>query len=284
MKNLLLIATLFFAGWIYGQDEALIDAIVAEGKALYQTEMASWHGTDLFLERFPAKRDQIGGYFSYADGDVTKCVFFDRQPTPAILAVIGFDSAFSTETATIDSLQASFSPTEQSLYEIRKVALAELQADTLFVTYKNTSLNLIPIIWNGTKKVYVVTGPKISGVVVFGNDYLITFDNDNHVQSKKTLHKNIIPINYSEEPGADNSAGAVHSHLPETGEYMTVTDICTLMLYAKYANWNQHMVISKHYINIWNCNANTLVVITRKAFEKIAKDQEKRGKKHPKKE
>ncbi|MEZ4772703.1 MAG: hypothetical protein R3D00_05915 [Bacteroidia bacterium] len=43
--------------------------IVAEGKLLYKSEMASWYGTDLFLEKYN-NRDHIGGYFSYTDESV----------------------------------------------------------------------------------------------------------------------------------------------------------------------------------------------------------------------
>ena len=38
----------------FGQDkiEKATSAIVAEGKQLYKSEMASWYGTDIFLEKF----------------------------------------------------------------------------------------------------------------------------------------------------------------------------------------------------------------------------------------
>ena len=35
---------------IHAQKQADTDAIVAEGKRLYQSEMASWYGTDIFIE------------------------------------------------------------------------------------------------------------------------------------------------------------------------------------------------------------------------------------------
>ena len=49
--------------------------IVAEGKLLYRSEMASWYGTDLFLEKYKS-RENIGGYFSYLANDVPTCIFF----------------------------------------------------------------------------------------------------------------------------------------------------------------------------------------------------------------
>jgi len=107
-----------------------------------------------------------------------------------------------------------------------------------------------------------LTGPQQNGVVIFGNDYLLMFDNENNLISKKQLHKNIIPINYGgkEEEGKEIE-GTIHSHLPETGDFITATDICTLMLYEKFAKWKQHNVVSKNYLNIWNCLTDQLVVL-----------------------
>lgn len=45
----------------------------------------------------------------------------------------------------------------------------------------------------------------------------------------------------------------IHSHLPETGDYITATDICTLMLYEKAAKWKSHNVVSEKFLNIWDC-------------------------------
>lgn len=69
--------------------------------------------------------------------------------------------------------------------------------------------------------------------------------------------------------------GGAHTHLPETGEFMTATDICTLMLYAKFAGWEQHFVVSAHYMNIWDCKNNRLVAITKEAMDKINAHQKK---------
>lgn len=263
---------------VFAQKNEQEQAIVDEGKALYKTEMASWYGTDLFLEQFPGKRDKIGGYLSYSEADLTHCIFFDRGETPQILATISFDSTFAIATAQVDTLRTSLSETESALYTIRQLALAELNTDTLFKTYKNTNLNLIPLIWKGEKKVYVLTGPKVNGVVIFGNDYLLTFDKANKLTNKKCLHQNIIAVDYDSEADS-KQVSAVHSHLPATGDLITVTDICTLMLYGKYAGWESHMVVGEKSISIWNCENNSLAVISRDALEKTEKDQKKRKKK-----
>lgn len=60
---------------------------------------------------------------------------------------------------------------------------------------------------------------------------------------------------------------------------MTATDICTLMLYEKFAKWEQHLVMSEKYVNIWNCKSDQLTVIPREVFNKISMDPVKRNKK-----
>jgi hypothetical protein len=285
MKRILSIITLLKISILtYGQTDIdkLTKPIVDEGKRLYRSEMASWYGTDLFLEKF-TDREKIGGYFSYTENEISKCVFFSKSDTPKVIGTISFDRTYNLKTAITDLQERELTKNENDIFEIRQIALAIVQKDTLFKTYKNTNLNFIPLISNGEKKVYILTGPTQNGVVIFGNDYLLTFDNENKLITKKQLHKNIIPINYGgkEEEGKDVE-GAIHSHLPETGDFMTATDICTLMLYEKFAKWKQHTVVSKNYISIWNCETNELFAITTEVMEKINKDQEKRYKKDKK--
>ena len=253
--------------------------IVEEGKRLYKSEMASWYGTDLFLESYQDKAD-ISGYFSYTENGTSKCIFFSKDESPKVIGTISFDSTYNTKTANVDLTEREFTKYESDLYTIRKIALSEINSDTLFVRYKNSNLNLIPLINGDERKVYVLTGPKQTGVVIFGNDYLLVFDKDNNVISKKQLHKNIIPINYGgkEEEGKDIGI-TMHSHLPETGDFITATDICTLMLYEKFAKWKQHDVVSKNYFNLWDCSTDQLIVMPISAIEKIYKDQDSRRKK-----
>lgn len=276
----LALTTLNLFGQTTENPTAMAQPIVEEGKRLYRSEMASWYGTDLFLERYK-NRENIGGYFSYTEKDRSKCIFFSGADQPLVIGTITFDSTYSTETAVIDLTERAFAGPENDLFTIRGAALEAMYSDTIFRTYKNTNLNLIPLIYGEEKKVYVLTGPKESGVVIFGNDYLITFDTNNKLTGKKQLHRNIIPIHYGEE--GKESAGAMHSHLPETGDFITATDICTLMLYEKFAKWKQHSVISAKYMNLWDCLTDQLVVVPREIIDKINEDQEKPEKEQKKK-
>ena len=282
--NLTLLLTLVTA-CVFGQKDLATEtqSIVDEGKQLYKSEMASWYGTDLFLENYK-DRENIGGYFSYLQNNMATCVFFSNSLFPKGIGTIVFDSTYNVKTAKADLTERNFTQTENDLYQVRKIAFAELNtnADGFFKFYQNTNPNLIPLINGQGKKVYILTGPTQNGVVVFGNDYLLTFDKDNKLVSKKQLHKNIIPIEYGKKVAGNEVVGTMHSHLPETGEFITATDICTLMLYEKFAGWKTHNVVSEQYLNIWDCETNTLSVVPMKTLEKINKSEGKKDKKKKK--
>lgn len=279
MKHTLIILLALVTINVFGQknQEEQAARIVAEGKLLYKTEMASWYGTDLFLESYK-DRENIGGYFSYTEKEFAKCVFYSKAANPKVIGTISFDTTYSLERAQTDLSERDFSTMEKDLYEIRKIASEQLYANQggFFKFYQNTSPNIIPLINGSEKKVYILTGPKKSDVVIFGNDYLLTFDQNNNLVNKKQLHQNIIPITYSNT--AQGEVVEMHTHLPETGELITATDVCTLMLYEKFANWTTHNVVSKKYLSIWDCQTDELVILPMSTVKKINKDQEKR---HP---
>lgn len=282
MKAILIIyinLTIFVTTFGQNRIEKETSVIVSEGKKLYKSEMASWYGTDIFLEKYSGQRANIGGYFSYTDNDISKCIFFSKGESPKVIGTISFDSTYNVNIAKYDSSERNFTSNELDLYTFRKVALAEIDSDTLFETYNNTTLNLIPIVENGEKKVYVLTGPQNNGVIIFGNDYLLSFDEKNNLINKKQLHKNIIVTDYGKlQKEGKIVIGGMHAHLASTGDYITPTDICTLMLYEKFAKWEQYIVMSENYVSIWDCKKDQLETLTKKAWERISKDQKKRNK------
>ena len=112
-------------------------------------------------------------------------------------------------------------------------------------------------------------------MVIIGNDYLLTFDKKNNLIKKKQLHANIISIKYMKE---EDEAVTMHTHIRKTGNFITATDICTLLLYERFAKWKQHIVISEDYVCLWDCKTDKLLTLTKKVWDKIYKDQEKRHK------
>jgi hypothetical protein len=239
--------------------EQLPRTIVEEGKKLYRLETTSWYGTDVFLENY-SDREKLGGYFSYEETGISKCIFFSRSVTPVVIGTIVFDSSFGLLSSNLD--EREFTPYEKEIFTLRTKALNIVNNDTLFKVYSNTNLNLIPLVSENEKKVYILTGPKENGVIIFGNDYLLTFDNHYELIEKKQLHRNISPIYFDEEE-EKTSTESYHSHSEESGDFITPTDICTLMLYSKFAKMKQHTVISEKYLSIWNCETNEILIISK---------------------
>lgn len=280
MRKLILFISLFVAVSTFSQQVDLVkraQEITEEGKYLYRLEMAAWHGTDIFLESFKEKA-RIGGYFTYIEKDTPKCLFFSKGDNPKVIGIVSFGDIKVVETATIDFKERDFKQDEKELYTMRAIALQQIQQDSLFKKYTNTNFNLIPLIYKDERKVYVLTGPKKEGVVLFGNDYLMTFDKQDSLADKKEIHRNLIPIKFElEDPDeSKETVASVHSHAAETGEFITPTDVCTLLLYGKFTGWKRHIVISENYVSVWDCINESLVIMTTEEYERM-RDEEKYG-------
>lgn len=274
-KTLFLILFALLSLSIFSQKsvDQQIESIKKEGVKLYKSEMASWYGTDIFIEQYQNK-ENIGGYLSYSEKDKNICIFYSNSNKPKVIGTIAFDDSFDITKANIDLTERAFNSTENQLYILRKKAQDIIYNDetSFFQHYENTKFNLIPLIEKEVSKVYLLTGPSISNVVVFGNDYLLTFNKQNELIDKKALHKNIIPIEFGEE--GENIESTMHSHLPETGDLMTATDICTLMLYGKFTSWKKHLVVSEKYLNIWNMADDSYHIMTMDAVNKIIEESD----------
>jgi hypothetical protein len=280
MRGLIIIVVLFFAINAFSQPIDLVkkaQEITEEGKSLYKLEMAAWHGTDIFLESFKGKT-RVGGYFTYMEKDTPKCLFFSKGDNPKVIGVVSFGDIKVVETATIDFKERDFKQNEKELYTMRTTALQEIQQDTLFKKYTNTNFNLIPAIYKGKRKVYVLTGPAKEGVVLFGNDYCLAFDKQDNLIEKKGIHRNLIPIKFEmeEQDESKKMVASIHSHTAGTSEFITPTDICTLMLYGKFTGWKCHIVISENYVSVWDCINESLVIMTVEEYERM-RDEEKYG-------
>lgn len=60
----------------------------------------------------------------------------------------------------------------------------------------------------------------------------------------------------------------MHNHSENTGEYITSTDICTLMLYGKFTEWESHIVVSDKFMTNWIIKTNSLIIVNSSDFKK----------------
>jgi hypothetical protein len=273
MRNLIFLLFLFLSINAYSK-EIDSEKILNEGKLLYRLEKASWYGTDLFLEKFPSKRDSIGGYLSYVSGNKVINIFFSRFDASHIFARFQFDSLPKPNPIEIDTSSSVATAQERDLIQIRLDALDRLtkNEDSFFKFYKNVSFNPIPVITENERKVYIISGTNVNGLVLIGNDYLLNYDDNNNFISKKKIHNSLIQLQSKLDSKNGPIVATMHSHV--LSDFIDPTDICTLLLYKDFVDWNQHYVISEKYVSIFDMKKETLTIITRKAWDKINKQKQ----------
>lgn len=290
--TLIIILTLipFFNNNMYSLDKKTAiesnDKIIEEGKMLFNTEISSWYGSEIFQENYKGDKSKVGGYFSYYSKDKNQFinVFYSNDNSPKIIHTIRFQNEsqdieaskkntnkenINKETVNKDnvkkeSIVRDMTDFENDLFIMRKKTLDLMPKDTIFKNYDNTNINVIPFVYNGEKKVYLITVPKIPNIVTLGNDYEIIFDKNNNISSKKRLHTDILAVDY----GNDKNRGITyHTHLKSTGDYFTVTDIASLLLFGKTAGWLQHYLISENWVTMWDISNEKFTIKTKKEFD-----------------
>jgi hypothetical protein len=245
------------------------DEVLKEGQLLYRLEKASWYGTDFFLAEFPQKRSSIGGYLSYqGDNNHVFTIFFGHNFSDRVLIRFEFDSIPIKVPIGIDTVFTTATQKEIDLIKIRQDALERINtnSDNFFSFYKNTSYNIIPVISPKERKVYSITGPQTTGVILIGNDYLFKYDKNNNFVSKQKIHNSLIQLPTQMDSSQDAIA-TMHSHV--ISDIIDPTDICTLLLYKDFAQWKQHYVISKKFVSIFDTEKQNLVIVTRKTWDKM---------------
>lgn len=225
--------------------EKVAAAIKEEGLLLYRSERASWLGTDYFIEQYLGTRESIGGYFSYFSGDTTTCVFYSKEEPLQIIGTVRFEDILHIPNYRVDLTKRVFTKTEREYYALRKAAQASMKGDTTFRYYENCNVNLVCVIDEKRKDVYVLTATSGLSTVLFGNDYLIRFDKSLKHISTERLHMALIPLHYP--PENKDQVGIIHTHLPEFSPFITPTDICTAMLYAEIAQNRIFTTVSHDY-------------------------------------
>lgn len=280
-----LLAAVLFAGTAEAQSREKIDQtaaeILQEGLALYQSERASWVGTDL-LQASGADMSQVGGYVSYPVGaDSMRCVFFRKStPNAALQVFYGYDFPRAAITMATGRVFASrnATATEQRLFAIWQRAREEMvshkKLGTPYQLPAGTNLNVALLDKGSEVLAYILTGPKTDRLLPFGNDYLLTFSAAGELHRAEKLHQSYLPM--TPPDGEQKIVGTMHSHL-EAHPYITPSDICTVLLYQEIVPSEDLYVMSKDFVSLFNVPKQQLVILTKKAWDKINKSQSKRN-------
>ncbi|MCP1224464.1 hypothetical protein [Sebaldella sp. S0638] len=267
MKKIILLLALtvsfvVFAGEKYSREylDNQAKQIMAEANELYLLERGAWVGTDMLSEKFPKQVKNLGGYVTYlSDNNTITSVFYTKDPVPMTIAVFTFDIHARLRDAKIDSKERKLTKLENELRLIRESVYKEMKNTSFYQFYSNTSPNIIPIIKNNEKKAYILTGPSLDNILIMGNDFLLTFNDDYTLKNTEAFHNSMVVQNTA-LPEMKDAVSAVHTHVKGKSEFITPTDLCTLRLYASMLNLESYSVISADYISVWDFKKNTLTI------------------------
>lgn len=265
-KLFLLVSIIIYPLIIFCQeyDKNKVDSILKEGFYLYKVEAASWAATDMLVSNEKDTQKNVRGYLSYITGDTVKTIFINEDNSPQIILTYCFDTTINVSFSKKDILQRPPDSLESRLISIRSDALKRINSDNtgFYKVYQKTSLNLIPLIGNNIDKVIVITGAQENGVVPFGNDYVLYYAKDENFLRKEKIHNSYIPM----QTGDNNKKvlQAVHSHV--LNDYISSTDICSVLLYKRFITWNQLIVMGRNFTSIWDVQSNKLKIITTAEF------------------
>lgn len=239
------------------------DAIVAEAQELFLLELAAWQGADAMFN--VAANGQSDAYLSYRDGDSLRTIFYLAADQGQVLGEVAFDSLANVASMRLQVRPRNASAPEKALMTMRANLLAACLADKkgTFAQYENTSMNILLL--PGPRPLgFLLTAPMEAGVLMLGNDYRFEFDQAGKVLKYNSLHKKLHVLDMRIEGEASG-----HVHTKGEDPVITSTDLCALLLYSQLSDWKHHVVQGPNYISIWDLEERQLVILTKKAWDKI---------------
>lgn len=245
-----------------------IKKIESEGVLLYRLEKASWYASDLLMDTYDLLIDSAGGYVSYVnDNDEVVTVIYDKEDPSLILLRFTFDQIPQPEPKNTEPIPSEATPIEKELISIRQLVMQEMESnnDNFFRFYRKTQPNVVPLITKKSRKAFVLTGTTEPNTVLIGNDYELIFSKKNRIKKKRMLHKSLISYEFRSSTGKP-LVSTMHSHV--VTDLITATDICTLLLYKDFLEWDKHYVFGKKYISLFDLKTETLSILKRKNWEK----------------
>jgi hypothetical protein len=246
------------------------DKVLEEGKKLYRLEKAAWYGVDDFLERFKSKQDSLAGYLSYFNDQGNVITIFYGRDTSQILVRYEFENLPTKKPLHIDTRNRTTEPLEKILIEMRQNAKKRVKANIsgFYKFYDETAMSYIPVFSKNERKVYVITASKKKGEITLGNDYLLHYNNSNKFVSEEKFHHSLIRLQAKSGNKKNKLIETTHTNV--ISDFIDATDICSLLLYKDFVEWNKHIVLSDKQVTVFMLDTETLYTMTRKDWDRAA--------------
>jgi hypothetical protein len=120
--------------------------------------------------------------------------------------------------------------------------------------------------------IYCMKFDHNENVLPLGGDYCFKkIYSDKYYNLPDLFHRNYIPIDMSSTLTV-GAVASMHNHLGSTSNYITPTDICTLLLYKDKNPFKEHLVISRRHISKFNTEDMSLIIMKKKEYNKKYND------------
>lgn len=259
---------------------AVNDSVIKEGHRLYFFEKINWNVADFLFANH--KAEEVGASLTYMAEDSLMIALFADTSIVNTVCELQWDM----RTNQYNPIETSrvLTEREKELIERRKVIMTRMQdmADSINGIpqgFGNFNFDIIRINDNITR-LYILTGTLQKNTIPFGNDYSIDFDNDNNIVAFRRYHNSLLAIQATYDGEA---VTPIHSHL-ENNPYITPTDICNYLLYARDVfGIDTFMVYSTKFKTRFLYVDKMKSIITAMDNEKSSKKGKKKDKKSNKK-
>lgn len=265
IKLLLSIILLLTSSISYSQInlEHIADSLLKEGNRIYRLEKSVWISTELIVVENSKRylRKKIEGNISYKIGDTIKAIFWGMNEDKLVIKnTYNFSNSNMLERISYNKIERSPSELERKLINVKKKLLLEIE-QKIQDYYKpyDTEYNLI-LSESGTGyRAYLIIGQKKKKIVPLGNDYHLELDEDGNIIEKNRLHNSYLktPFTHSGHQGYTIES-VIHTHMADF-PFISVTDICSAMLYSEFISWSEMETFSE-YISTYNLKENTLKI------------------------
>ncbi len=255
--------------------EQISDSILDEGLRLYLYEHLAWVSSDSLMKHCPLAQE-VNGSGIYVDSTMVMRYFYSRNDD--VLFTYNFDTTRGEEWW--DATPHKMTQEEQDAKKERRECI-DLALKTYGDSIYNNSdakgkLNA-EVIWVSPDliRVYFLQGTTLN-VVPFGNDYSVDINRNKDVVGFRHYHHSYIPLPIDVD--GERVKALFHSHTSDN-PYITATDICNSLLYARdFFGMSTHSILStafeKRILQIFDMQNITLQFVDYDEFLKTKETQQ----------
>ena len=265
MRKLLLLPLILLTAFpLHAQDklplpeniDAALDSILQEGYTLYLYEKIAWVSTDEFIERIENKSGVRQIVFPSSENELSALFFRESDST----AVFSFKMDLEARAVTMEAEPRPLTDLEKGAIQLKTILREKIEDSDIPISNNpdaagDLNLEILPL--DGLIRLYLLQGTTLNGLIPFGNDITVDFDEDLNLVTWRREHNTFIPAKF--EP--DEEIGMFfHTHVPDK-PFISPTDICTFLLYGHdLYGMNTFSVLSTAFDRVFTFNAEEFTI------------------------